>query len=132
MKYSRLVADDYMIRNDYNCAEAMLHAANEAYSIGLSEKAMGAASAFGGGMGCGGACGALTGSLMALGVMRSGGKQHQDPHFGALRDEVVQKFTERFGSTECSCVKANHRDAVRGCSPVTEGAAEILEEVLGD
>ncbi len=132
MRYSDLMADDYMLKNDYNCAEAMLRAANEAYDLGLSEQALRAASPFGGGMGREGVCGALTGALMALGVLRCSGKQHQDPRLGELRDELVRRFEERFGSTECRCLKATHRDPVRGCSPITEGAAEILETVLAE
>ncbi|MFW5717992.1 MAG: C-GCAxxG-C-C family (seleno)protein [Spirochaetota bacterium] len=131
MNYSKLVADDYMQKNDYNCAETMLHAANEAYDIGLPEEAMRAASAFGGGMGREDACGAMTGALMALGILRGTGRSHQDPRLGELRDEFVRRFEERFGSIECRCLKAAHKDPVRGCAPITEGAAEILEEVLG-
>ncbi len=130
MRYSDLMADDYMLKNDYNCAEAMLRAANEAYDLGLSEEALRAASPFGGGMGREDACGALTGALMVLGVLRCSGKQHQDPRLGELRDELVRRFEERFGSIECRRIKATHRDAERGCSPVTEVTAEILETVV--
>lgn len=130
MKYSDLVADDYMLKNDYNCAETMLHAANQAYDLGLSEEAMRVASAFGGGMGREDACGAMTGALMALGILRGTGKSHQDPRMGELRDEFVRRFEERFGSVECRCLKTTHKDPVRGCAPITEGAAEILQEIL--
>ena len=132
MKYSRLVADDYMQKHDYNCSETMLQAANEAYRIGLSDAALRAASPFGGGMGREDACGALTGALMTLGILRGTGKAHQDPRLGELRDELVRRFDARFGSIECARLKATHRDAVRGCAPITEGAAEILEEILAE
>ena len=62
MTYSELVAADYMAKNDYNCAETMLQAANEVYGLGLDERALHAASPFGGGMGRERACGALTGN----------------------------------------------------------------------
>ena len=130
MSYSELVRNDYMQKNDFNCAETMLRAANEAYDIGLSEEALRAASPFGGGMGREGACGAMTGALMALGIMRGSGKSHEDPRLGELRDEFVRRFEERFGSTECAAIKARHRDPVKNCQVVVEGAAEILEDVL--
>jgi len=130
MKYSDLVADDYMLKHDYNCAETMLRAANEAYDLGLSEEAMRAAACFGGGMGRERACGAMTGALMALGILRCTGKSHQDPRIGELRDEFVRRFEARFGSIDCARLKTTHKDPVRGCAPITEGAAEILEEVL--
>lgn len=132
MTYSRLVANDYMHRNDFNCAETMLHAANEAYEIGLSEQTMRVASPFGGGMGHEGACGAMTGALMALGAMRGNGKSHQDPRLGELRDEFVRRFEGRFGSTLCATIKARYRDPVKNCQVVVEGAAEILEEVMAE
>lgn len=132
MKYSDLVADDYMQKKDLNCAETMLRAANEAYDLGLGDEALRAASAFGGGMGHEGACGAMTGALMALGILRGTGKSHQDPRLGELRDEFVRRFENRFGSTECAAVKARYRDPVKNCQVVVAGAAETLEEVLGE
>lgn len=128
--YTRLVASDYMLRNDLNCAETMLRGANEAFDLGLPETALRVAAGFGGGMGREGTCGALTGALMALGALRSAGKSHQDPGFGALRDELVRRFEERFGSLECSEIKRAHRTEARGCSAVVEATAEIMDEVL--
>jgi C_GCAxxG_C_C family probable redox protein len=130
MKYSDLVADDYMLKNDYNCAETMLHAANEAYDLGLSEEAMRAASAFGGGMGREDACGAMTGALMALGCMRSRDWAHKDERLGELRDEFVRKFESRFGSLDCAAIKQTHRSETRGCQAVVEIAASLVEDVL--
>jgi C_GCAxxG_C_C family probable redox protein len=128
--YADLIKSDYMLRNDFNCAETMLRGADEAFALQLPESALRTAAGFGGGMGRERACGALTGSLMALGALRSAGKSHQDPEFGALRDELVRRFEERFGSLDCSEIKQTHRTEARGCSAVVEMAAEILEEVL--
>lgn len=132
MGLAELVRNDYMIRNDFNCAEAMLRAANEAYDLGLGEQALRVASPFGGGMGYEGSCGALTGGLMALGVLRGTAVAHQDPELGRLRDEFVQRFRERFGSVSCNEIKPVHRTPERGCSSAVEIAAEILEELLSD
>ena len=46
----------YYLENDFNCAEAMMHAANEAYQLNLSEETFHAFSGFGGGCGCGRGC----------------------------------------------------------------------------
>ena len=130
MRYYELISDDYMLRNDYNCAETMLVGANEAYEIGLDTKALHAASAFGGGMGRERACGAMTGALMALGCMRSRDWAHKDERLGELRDEFVRKFESRFGSLDCAAIKQTHRSDTRGCQAVVEIAASLVEEVL--
>jgi C_GCAxxG_C_C family probable redox protein len=130
MTYAKLMHEDFMQRNDYNCAEAMLSAANEAYELNLDERSLRMASPFGGGMGCEHACGALTGGLMALGCMRGRTVAHQDTRLAALRDAYVERFRERFGSIDCSTIKPAHRSETRGCAPVVEAAAVLLEEIL--
>ncbi|MFW6292381.1 MAG: C-GCAxxG-C-C family protein [Spirochaetota bacterium] len=130
MRYYDLISDDYMLRNDYNCAETMLVGANEAYAIGLDTKALHAASAFGGGMGRERACGALTGALMALGCMRSSDWAHKDARLGELRDDFVRRFESTFGSLDCAVIKQTHRSETRGCQAVVEIAASLVEEVL--
>ncbi len=129
-RYAELIKSNYMKKNDFNCAETMFRAADEVFSLDLPESALRAASGFGGGMGKEHACGALTGALMALGVLRSSGVAHQDPEFGALRDAFVERFEERFGSLDCAPIKREHRTLLRGCSAVVEIASELLQEIL--
>ena len=102
MGYKEMIASGYMRANDYNCAEAMLNAANEAYRLGLDEKAVRVACPFGGGMGKEATCGALTGGLMVLGVLYASGHAHGDEKFAAIRDRFVAEFEERFGSIDCA------------------------------
>lgn len=130
MSLSELVRDGYMTNNDYNCAETMLQAANEAYRLGLDERAMHAASPFGGGMGCERTCGALTGALMALGCMRARDRSHRDPQLDALRDELVRRFADHFRSIDCAAIKQTHRSETEKCEPVVRASAELLEQVL--
>ena len=59
----------YRENTNINCAEAMLQAINEKYQLGLDKKALATMSTFGGGMGVGSVCGALTGGLAAVGTM---------------------------------------------------------------
>lgn len=132
MTYAELAAAKYTGPDDLNCSESMLVAANEAYDIGLDEQALRVASPFGGGMGVEGPCGALTGSLMALGAMRATDVCHRDAELVELRDEFVRRFRERFGSLDCREIKTRFRDETRGCEPVVAAAGEILEELLGE
>lgn len=130
MTYSRLVADNYMHRHDYNCAETMLRAGNEAYDLRLDERALRVASPFGGGMGRESTCGALTGALMALAALRASDVAHRDARLAALREELVSRFEARFGSLDCAEIKARYRDPELGCQLVVAQAAKIVEEVL--
>ena len=131
-QYADLIKSDYMLRNDFNCAETMFRAADEVYRLELPEHALRAAAGFGGGLGVERACGALTGALMALGALRAAGVSHQDPEFGAIRDSFVARFRERFGSIDCDAIKKTYRTEERGCSAVVEIAAEIVDELLAN
>ena len=83
------------LRNDpnvhYNCAQSML--IPFAGEIGITEEQANAlALDFGGGMGCGGTCGALTGTLMAMGGL--GLPQEK-------REELIARFVEEHGCMDC-------------------------------
>ena len=83
------------LRNDpdvhYNCAQSMLIPfAGEMGVTGQQANAL--ALNFGGGMGCGSTCGALTGTLMAMGGL---GLPQQ------RREEFIAWFRGQFGSLEC-------------------------------
>ena len=102
------------------------------------------AGAFGGGMSRGDTCGAVTGSLIALGLALGGG-----PETRALireKTEAFQRaFTERFGSTICreligydfSVPEDGAKAAESGivmdlCPQLVCGAVEILNGILAD
>ena len=81
-------------RVHYNCAQAVVVPfardmgliREQAYAIGLN---------FGGGMGCGGTCGALVGALMVLGG--TGLPQEK-------RLELIQKFRTDNGALDCAAL----------------------------
>ena len=108
----------------------MLQAANEVYGLGLDERALHAASPFGGGMGRERACGALTGGLMAVGCLLARDRSHRDPRLVAARDEFVRRFEAHFGSLDCAPIKQTHRCPACGCAPVVSAAAALLEPIL--
>lgn len=132
MTYSDLVASDYMGKHDLNCAETMLYSANEHFDLDLSENALKSAAPFGGGMGREKACGAATGALMALGCLFATDRSHRDPRIGEIRDEFLRRFEDAFGSLDCRDIKLTHRNEERGCKPVVELAATVLESVVAD
>lgn len=88
----------------YNCAEAILLAAEK--SMGLPPGSAAAAAAFGGGMArTGSTCGALTGALMALGLA-AGPRDLTDKQGGALllarARALMDAFRTEFGALDCS------------------------------
>ena len=86
-EWARRLRDD--TGHHYNCAQSVLIPFSA--ELGLTpEQAEGLAAHFGGGMGCGGACGALTGALMVLGGL---GEDR--------RSELLREFRAAKGAVDC-------------------------------
>ena len=85
----------YALRNDpsvhYNCAQSMFIPFAQEMGIG-EEQANAIALNFGGGMGCGSTCGALVGTLMAMGGL--GLPQEK-------REEFIARFQQEHGCMDC-------------------------------
>jgi C_GCAxxG_C_C family probable redox protein len=122
----------YMKKNDLNCAESMLWGANRVYGIGISDRGLRAASAFGGGMGIEDLCGAASGGLMALGALLTKDRAHAEPEVKEAAVEFLRRFRDHFGTLECRAIKETHRSPDQGCAPVVARAAAILDEVIGE
>ena len=129
----------------YNCAQAIFSVYGEA--LGLDkETALKVACGFGGGMArLGGACGAVTGACMVIGLKYASALPvAQDPASRektyATMQEFERRFVEKNGSTVCR--ELLEVDLLRGdkqviaqrvqevCPRVIKDAAEILETLL--
>ncbi len=122
----------YYLERDFNCAEALLHAANDEYGLGLDDGTYRLVGGFGGGMGCGHACGALCAGIAAIGERHIAGQAHKTPALKDLCTQFVQSFNESLGSENCEELKARYkRDDVR-CLETVERAADVLEKVLAE
>ena len=101
-------------------------------------------SAFGGGMFHGETCGAVTGSLMALGLALGGGPEQLDLVIEKT-GEFQRAFEERFGSTICQKLigfntgdPEEHAKAVESgilmdlCPELVCGAIDILNGILAE
>ena len=112
--------------NSHNCAQAILH--TYADVAGISEEAaMNIAGAFGGGMGCmEGTCGALVGAGLVLGLAN----KDKVKSMKQMR-QVMTKFQERNGATQCKLLKGvGTKVMLRECPDCVADAAEFLEEEL--
>jgi len=129
-----------------NCAEATSKAVADYFNVGRCGFPR-AATAFGGGVArTGGPCGAVSGTLMGLGLLfgRDGGGDHRrlDKVYAMVR-EFKQRFTQRFGSTVCrellSCDIGTTKGRLHAkkarlfehkCPDYVAGAMEILADII--
>ncbi|GMO22469.1 MAG: hypothetical protein Ta2B_01500 [Termitinemataceae bacterium] len=96
-------------RSGYFCSEAILRAFNELYNLGLDEKYYKIASGFGSGMGESGcSCGAITGSVMVLGLIVGRSKNYQSEKvvYEAVR-ELHDTFRANHGALCCRILTKN-------------------------
>ncbi len=117
----------YFISKDHNCAESVLLAISEEYGLDIGPEEMKLVSAFGGGMGCGKLCGALTGSMAALGKMAVNGRAHATENFGALCSGLYENFKNTLGGTECGELKPMYRNDEVRCLRTVELALDVFE-----
>ena len=126
MKTRKQIAAEKKRCNSHNCAQAILH--TYADVAGISEEAaMNIAGAFGGGMGCmEGTCGALVGAGLVLGLAN----KDKVKSMKQMR-QVMTKFQERNGATQCKLLKGvGTKVMLRECPDCVAAAAEFLEEEL--
>ncbi len=118
----------------HNCAESVFLAINEVFKGGLApETAARIATGLGGGLGAtGGTCGALTGGVLAIGLIAG-----TDPAVSRrkkiypLAAALQERFLQRFGTI---CCRELTRDSTVErrihCSPITAAAAAMCAEIL--
>ena len=126
MKTRKQIAAEKKRCNSHNCTQAILH--TYADVAGISEEAaMNIAGAFGGGMGCmEGTCGALVGAGLVLGLAN----KDKIKSMKQMR-QVMTKFQERNGATQCKLLKGvGTKVMLRECPDCVADAAEFLEEEL--
>ena len=121
----------YYLLEDMNCAETILCAANDEYSLGLDPVGLRIMAGFGGGMGIGSTCcGALSGSIAAISVKFTSTRSHENPLVEELCRAFLEGFATRHGAIDCDPLKDLYRDSRSGCLPVVERAAGELERLM--
>jgi C_GCAxxG_C_C family probable redox protein len=108
----REIAEEYYRSGQYYCSEAIVKTINEEFGLGYPDKVIRCASGFPIGMGGAGcSCGAVTGGVMALGMV-FGRKDPRDPAVGrcmALSRELHDRFVARHG---CACCRSLTRGMI--------------------
>lgn len=125
-----LLLNEYGNEQGYNCAEKILHGANEAYKLNLDKKFLKLAAGFGGGMGIESVCGALTAGIMVLSHLFVSHRAGESTRIKELTSEFLNKYEREMGSINCAPLKEKYRDEVKKCGDVIIKAAEILDEIV--
>ncbi|WP_319477801.1 C-GCAxxG-C-C family (seleno)protein [Marispirochaeta aestuarii] len=119
-------------RENLNCAETVLFAANQAYQLRLPPEALKLSAAFGGGMGVEKSCGAITGGVMAISTIFVKGRAKVDERFKEINRKLFSRVQDELGSTDCDRLKAMYRDEVIGCHNVIARIGGILEKLIDE
>lgn len=120
----------YYLEKDYNCAETVLRVANEEYDLGLNEDSFRLVSGFGGGMGCGETCGALSSAMAVISMFLVEDRAHATEGFKEKCAEFCQSFERELGSTKCSVLKDKYTEEGSRCLKTVELSYSLLENFL--
>lgn len=120
------IAKKYYHDKGYNCAESILLATNEYYHLNLNDNDFQLVTAFGGGLGCGRICGALTGGLAALGRIFIVDKETMHN----LSTEFIADFENKLETSICIDLKEKYKTEDFHCLKTVELAAIILENFI--
>ena len=116
---------------DLNCAECIMHAANEEYDLGLSKQTFKVMASFGGGMAIESTCGAATGAIGIIGIMFTNDRGHESPWVKEFTKEFMDRFYNELGTHNCTELKAQYRKGdIERCIVMIETAAKILDDIV--
>lgn len=116
----------------FNCAESMLWAIEQEYGVGLKEEDLKYVGAFGGGMFYGSACGAICGTMAALGKLRIGTSALVTEGFREECKALAEAFQEKLGAFDCRDLTPMYKkeDGTR-CLATVLLACEVAEDFIG-
>ena len=131
---ARYKAGNYF-KEGYNCAEAVFLTYRELLAPEMDPSMVRLMTGFGGGVGESGCmCGALTGSIAALNMIK-GRTTNQVSRDEAYRfaKEFSEKFTEKYGVTCCRALNPHPfetREHLTNCLKITGNTSKMLMEFL--
>ncbi len=103
-----------------NCAQSVL--ASVGKYTGLDRKtALSVAAGFGGGVRSGEICGAISGAVMAIGLIEQDKRK-----VAALARDCVESFRRQFGCVRCAELKQNRVS----CDALIEYGAQYIEDLM--
>jgi C_GCAxxG_C_C family probable redox protein len=112
-----------------NCAEAILHAANDEYGLELDDKSYLMMGPFGRGCGCGKICGAVASGAAVIGLKNIEKQALANNTAGIYKKtaDFIKAFNEKMGSDQCRDLRKLYLTPEVRCERVVRSAAEVLE-----
>lgn len=127
----KLIEEGFFAAQDLNCAETVLHAANEAHGWNLPHDALLLSAGFGGGVGGQELlCGALAGGAMVLGKRFVRERAHESDLIKTIVQAYFSLFKNEMGHIACIPLKQAHRTESAGCRKVILASARALDQVI--
>lgn len=124
--------NDYYFDGNRNCAETIIHAANDYYNLGLDEKAMLLVGGFGAGMQSGNTCGAILAGISILSLKYIESKAHESKDIKPVTIKLIREFNARYNSLLCKDIKPQSFKPEYRCLKTVETACDIIEKVIAD
>lgn len=125
------LAGKYYFDQNYNCAETLLHAANEYYGLGLTEENMKLVAVFGAGIQTGNVCGAILSSAAVFSLKYVETKAHESEEIKPATILLTRRFNEAFDQTLlCKEIKARYFNKENRCWATVEIACDVLEKTI--
>lgn len=124
-------------KNEYSCAESVLHTFRDKLPFALSDETMRIATCFGGqAVGESGFCGAFSGSIMVLSLLigRSSPQESKETAQTYSR-EFGTRFVNQFGSNACKPLQIHvygSPEQKANCRRITSTAACMMAEFLAE
>jgi len=128
----RDIAAKYYLEQDRNCAESLLLAIRDRYGLELDDSAIKVIGAFGGGMGCERTCGALCGSIGALGKMCIDTVAHASTTLKPRSARMFELFEQKLGTTECKELRAKYVVEGRKCGATVDLCCDAFETLMNE
>ena len=125
-------AEKYYFSQNFNCAETIIRAANEYYSLGLHDQDMIMVAGFGAGMQTADTCGCLLSAISVLSLKYVENRAHESQDIRPVVNMLTRKFKEAYGSTLCREIKPRFFEREIRCHKTICLACDILEQVLSE
>ena len=118
----------YYFDENYNCAETIIHAANDYYHLNVTEEDMKLFGGFGGGMFSGAVCGALVGSVAVISKMIVERSAKQEKEYVRPKIQLmVRTFKNHLDGLSCVELKPKYHTKEEGCYKTILLGAQALE-----
>ncbi len=124
--------ESYYFDGNYNCAEALLRAANDYYSLGMHDSDMIAFGGYGAGIQTGNTCGAILATVAVLSKRYIKVKAHESEDIKPVTTALINEFTKRYGSLLCKDIKPQSFDPQFRCRNTVSTACSVLEQIISD